>query len=328
MIKNIAIVAGGFSGERPISLKSAAIVKKSLDPAKYNGFIIDISEKRWALIGDKEKKFDVDKTDFSVKTGNKKLRFDCVFMAIHGTPGEDGRLQGYFDMLGIPYTSCGQGTSALTANKGFCNKVVGAAGVLTSRSMHLFSHDVINEKNILKELRLPVFVKPNNGGSSVGMSKVNKAADLKKAITRAFKEDKEVLIEEFVKGTEITCGVMRSKGKMYVFPITEIVSKKEFFDYEAKYSKGMSEEITPARISVELEEQCKATSCLVYNRLNCKGVVRMDYIASNNGLYFLEVNTVPGMTDVSIVPQQARAFGFTIEKLFSMMIEDALWKKR
>lgn len=328
MIKNIAIVAGGFSGERGISLKSAAVVKKNLDPLKYNAHIIEIDLNRWSLVDHNRKKFDIDKTDFSVKIGNKKLRFDCVFMAIHGTPGEDGRLQGYFDMLGIPYTSCGQGTSALTFNKGFCNKVVSAAGVLTSKSLHLFRHDTINEKNILTELKLPVFVKPNNGGSSVGMSKVNKAADLKKAINRAFKEDDEVLIEEFVKGTEITCGVMRNKGRMYVFPITEIVSKKEFFDYEAKYSKGMSEEITPARISVDLEEQCKATSCLVYNRLNCKGVVRMDYIAAKNGLYFLEVNTVPGLSEMSIIPQQAQAFGFSIGKLFSMLIEDALWKKR
>lgn len=327
-MKNIAIVAGGFSGERGISIKSAAVVRNNLDPKKFASYIIDISNDCWTYTDAKNKKTEVDKTDFTIRAGNKKIRFDCVFMAIHGTPGEDGRLQGYFDMLGIPYTSSGQGTSALTFNKGFCNKVVSAAGVLTSRSMHLFAHDVVNEKNVLKELKLPVFVKPNNGGSSVGMSKVSKAADLKKAITRAFKEDNEVLIEEFVKGIEITCGVMRHKGKMYVFPITEIVSKKEFFDYEAKYTSGMSEEITPARIPVELEEQCKATSCLVYNRLNCKGVVRMDYIAAKSGLYFLEVNTVPGLSEASIVPQQVRAFGFTIGKLFTMLIEDALWRAR
>jgi len=324
MKKKIAIVAGGNSGEREISLKSAAVVKANLDPKKFEGYIIDIHHHDWIYIDEKKKKRSIDKNDFTIKLNNRKIKFDVVFIAIHGTPGEDGKLQGYFDLLGIPYTSCGQVTSALTFNKSYTNKVVSAFGVKTSKSVHLFKTNIINIKRILNEVTLPCFVKPNNGGSSVGMSKVKKEKDLKPAIVKAFKEDNEVLVEEFAQGTEITCGVFRSKGNLIVFPITEIVSKKEFFDYEAKYSAGKSEEITPARISTQTEAECKATSCLIYNKLNCKGVVRIDYIVTSKGISFLEVNTVPGLSEMSIIPQQAKSMGFSIDKLFTMIIEEAL----
>ena len=324
MKKIIAIVAGGNSGEREISLKSAAVVKKNLDAKKYDAYVIDIWQKDWVLIDDKGKKHFVDKNDFSITIQKKKISFDCVFIAIHGTPGEDGKLQGYFDLLGIPYTSCGPTTSALTFNKSFCVKTVSTFGVQTAKSVHLFKGNKFDAKKIISELSLPCFVKPNNGGSSVGMSKVTKASELKKAIEKAFKEDDEVLIEEFVDGTEITCGMMRYKRNLIVFPITEVVSKKDFFDYEAKYVPGMSQEITPARISLTLENKCKATASLIYNKLNCRGVVRMDFIANKNGLFFLEANTVPGLTEQSLVPQQARAMGISTKELFTMMVEDAI----
>jgi D-alanine-D-alanine ligase len=234
-------------------------------------------------------------------------------------------LQGYLDIIGIPYTTCNQVTSALTFNKSYCNKVVSHLGVRTARSVHLFRGGATLPEQVLGQLRLPVFVKPNNGGSSIGMSKVHEASGLAAALRRAFKEDDEILVEEYIKGREITCGVFSYKGKTMVFPITEIITEKEFFDYEAKYS-GKTAEITPAQIPEKVEQECKATSAWLYGQLNCRGVVRFDYIMAKNGLYFLEVNTVPGMTEASIVPQQAKAFGLGIADLFSMIIEDALYR--
>jgi len=325
--KNIALVAGGDSGEKVISIASAAVIKKNLDASRYEVYTIHINKDAWLYVPEKGKSIPVDKNDFSVKIGTKKINFDCVFMAIHGTPGEDGRLQAYFDLIGIPYTSCGQLTSALTFNKGYCNQVVSKLGANVSRSIHLFSDKPYDVKIIQKALKFPVFVKPNNGGSSIGMSKVDDKKNLDAAIRKAFKEDCEVLIEEYIKGTEITCGVYKYKGVLTALPITEIVSKTTYFDYEAKYN-GKSEEITPARIPEESEMLCKATSVVLYEKLNCKGVVRFDYILSKKGLYFLEVNTVPGMSEASIIPQQVRIFGQTIPVFFSMLIEDALWREK
>jgi D-alanine-D-alanine ligase len=325
--KIIAIAAGGDSGESVVSLNSAKVIKKNLDASRYDVYVILISKDKWAYIPDKGKEIPVDKNDFSIKVKGKKIRFDCVFNAIHGTPGENGRLQGYLDLLGIPYTTCNQVTSALTFNKNYCLKVVAQLGILTSRSVHLFRDRPIEPKQILKELKLPVFVKPNNGGSSIGMSKVSQAKDLPAALRKAFKEDDEILVEEFVKGREITCGVFNYKGKHIVFPITEIVPEKEFFDYEAKYL-GKSKEITPAPVPEEVEILCKSTSAWLYDKLNCQGVVRFDYIMSKKGLNFLEVNTVPGMSDASLIPQQAKAFGLTMKKFFSMMIEDTLFRSK
>jgi D-alanine-D-alanine ligase len=325
---NIAIAAGGDSGESVISMGSAKVIRENIDTKRYNVFTLFISKKKWVYVPDKGVEIPVDKNDFSIKVKGKKILFDCVFIAIHGTPGEDGRLQAYFDMLDIPYTTCGQVTSALTFNKSYCNKVVAQLGAKTSKSLHLFRDHDFDPEKILKTLKLPVFVKPNNGGSSIGMSKVSHKKDLPAAIRKAFKEDREILVEEFVKGTEITNGVIRYKGKLIVLPITEIVPKKEFFDYEAKYTKGMSNEITPARISEEMEIRCKTTSAMLYEKLNCKGVVRFDYIMTKNDLYFLEVNTVPGMSEASIIPQQAKFFGYTIGEFFTMMVEDALYRSR
>lgn len=325
--KNIAIAAGGDSGEAVVSLNSAKVIKQYLNASRYNVYVIFINRHKWVYVAGNGREYAVDRNDFSVRIANRKTHFDCVFNAIHGTPGENGQLQGYFDLLGIPYTTCNQVTSALTFNKAFCNRVVAGMGALTSHSLHLRRGDKFMTERIMKELKLPAFVKPNNGGSSIGMSKVTEAAALPAALRKAFKEDDEILVEEFVKGREITCGVFCYKGRMLVFPVTEIISEKDFFDYEAKYL-GKSQEITPAQITEDVEILCKSTSARLYRQLNCQGVVRFDYIMSKKGLYFLELNTVPGMSTASIVPQQARAFGLELGKFFTMIVEDALYRSR
>jgi D-alanine-D-alanine ligase len=326
MKKIVAIVAGGYSGESVISIKSAAIVKKNIDKTKFEPYVVNILHDKWVAIDNEGKEISIDKNDFSFKVNKKKVVFDVVFIAIHGTPGEDGKLQAYFDLLKIPYTTCGQVTSGMTFNKNFCERLANSYGVKTAKSVNFFKHDKVDSKKILQEIKLPFFVKPNSGGSSIGMSKVSKIGELSKAVKRAFMEDDEILISEYIQGVEITCGVMKHKDDMIVFPITEVVSKKDFFDYEAKYTSGMSDEITPARIPEIIEKQCKALSCYIYNKFNCKGVVRIDYIVSKNELFFLEVNTVPGLSEASIIPKQAAEFGIPNKKLFTMMLEDAFYR--
>ncbi len=324
MKKNIAIIAGGDSGEYEISINSASIVKNHLNDKNYCSYVIVIRNGNWYYETDDGEQIAINKHDFSLKVVGKVVYFDVVFNAIHGTPGENGIIQAYFDLLNIPYTSCDVMTSALTFNKSFCNKVVASFGVQLASSMHLFKSDSYFLGGILESLKLPFFVKPNAGGSSVGMSKVNEADKLEDAIKLAFAEDDEILIEEFIPGREISCGVFNFKGKMMAFPITEIITKKEFFDYEAKYKEGFTDEVTPADIPEEIEIDCKATSVDLYHRLNCKGVVRFDYIFNEDGLWFLEVNTVPGLSEASIVPQQAQKFGLSLTELFGMMVENVI----
>ncbi|WP_341837089.1 D-alanine--D-alanine ligase [Chitinophaga pollutisoli] len=327
MKKNIALVAGGYSGEYVISVQSAAVIERNIDPALYNVYKIIITREGWTYTTPNGTAVDVDKNDFSLHTADGHIRFDAVFIGIHGTPGEDGRLQGYFEMLGIPYTSCGMVTSALTFNKSYCNKVVAALGVVrVSKSYHIFRDQRYFPQAILSYLRLPVFVKPAEGGSSIGMSKVNHAEDLEAAIQKAFKEDSQVLIEEFVKGTEVTCGVFRSQGELNVLPLTEIRSTKEFFDYEAKYTPGITTEVTPAEIPEEAAAHIRDVAQELYNRLNCKGIVRADFILEEgtNDVYFLEVNTMPGQSENSLVPQQVRAAGKTLRDFYGILIEECL----
>lgn len=328
MKKKIAIVAGGYSGEYEISIKSADVVKSNIDSVKYDAYLVYILKEKWVAINNAGKEILIDKNDFSFINGSEKVVFDVIFIAIHGTPGEDGKLQAYFELLKIPYTTCNSVISSLTFNKNLCERLANSHGVKTAKSVHFYKRDKIEVNKITDKIKLPFFVKPNSGGSSIGMTRVTKVSELTKAIKNAFKEDDEILISEYIKGTEITCGVMRYKDEMIVFPITEVVSKKAFFDYEAKYTKGMSEEITPARISEEIEKKCKILSCMIYNKFNCKGVVRIDYIVNRNELFFLEVNTVPGLSEASIIPKQAAEFGISIKKLFSMMIDDALFRAK
>lgn len=319
MRKNIAIVCGGFSGEYDISIGSAQMVDKHLDQSKYVGYKIIVSKENWAYkTGFNE--FLIDKTDFSLDLDGEMIHFDGVFNAIHGTPGEDGKLQGYFDMLGIPYTSCNAATSALTFNKHFCNRFVNSYGIKTANSLSFSRKEGADHQAIIDKLGLPVFVKPTESGSSVGISKVKKAEDLGKAIDLAFAESNRIIIEEHIEGRELACGLLNRKKELIVFPLTEIISKKEFFDYEAKYTSGMADEITPAELPEEIENDIKALSSFLFREMDCKGFVRFDYILSGGELYFLEVNSIPGISEASIIPKMAKTYGMSFTEFFNIVL--------
>ena len=323
MKKKIALVTGGYSGEAVISYKSAISIEKNIDTDKWDHYVIDINPAGWFYLAKDGTKIPVDKNDFSITVDGNKINFDAVLVSLHGTPGEDGKLQGYFDCLHIPYTSCDAATSALTFNKRYTVAVAAFAGIHVAKSMHLFKHLPTSPAMILDQLKLPVFVKPNNGGSSIGMSKVKEAAELEEALAKAFKEDEQVLVEEFIKGREFTIGVFRSKGKIVTLPITEIIPKKEFFDYEAKY-EGASDEITPANVDESIAQQVRDEAIMAYTIFNCSGIVRMDYIYDEpvGRPCLLEINTVPGQSEASLVPQQVRAMGWTLKEFYSTLIEE------
>jgi D-alanine-D-alanine ligase len=326
MKKNIALLAGGYSGEFVISIQTAETIEKNLDDTLFNVYKIIITRDEWYYQNGDEK-IDVDKNDFSLSIKGQKIIFDCAFIAIHGTPGEDGRIQGYLDMLRMPYTTCNSIVSALTFNKSYCNKVVKAFNVVNiANSVHLIKGEPYSMGAILVELKLPVFVKPNESGSSLGVSKVKQVEELLPAIEKAFREDDQVLIEEFIEGRELTIGVYRANGYLHALPATEIVSKNEFFDYEAKYTPGVTNEITPAKIDKNLKEQLESKAMYIYRHLNCRGIVRMDFILQRltNKLFFLEVNTMPGQSENSIVPQQVRASGRTLKDFYGELLEDCL----
>lgn len=328
MKRNIALVAGGYSGEYVVSVQSAAVIEHHLDPGKYRVFKISITREGWFHTDPLGQKIAVDKNDFSLTVSDEKITFDAVFIGIHGTPGEDGKLQGYFDMLGIPYTSCGAVTSAVTFNKSYCNKVVGALGMVrVARSLHLFRDRSFRESDITETLRFPVFVKPAEGGSSLGVSKVEAPSEaLGRAIARAFEEDSQVLIEEYVRGREITCGVFETGGKLITLPLTEIISTNAFFDFEAKYKPGASREITPAELDAATSQRIQEAAGKLYRALNCRSIVRVDFILEEGtgALYFLEINTMPGQSESSLVPQQVRAAGMELTDFYGMLIEACL----
>ncbi|HMD00590.1 MAG TPA: D-alanine--D-alanine ligase, partial [Ferruginibacter sp.] len=306
-----------------ISYKSAITIEKNIDSDRWDCYTIDINPNGWFYMSKDDSKIPVDKNDFSITIDGTRINFDAVLVGLHGTPGEDGKLQGYFDCLGIPYSSCDAATSALTFNKRYTVAVASFAGMSVARSMHLFKNDPVTSATILGTLTLPVFVKPNNGGSSIGMSKVKEAAELDDALAKAFKEDDQVLVEEFIKGREFTIGVFRSKRKVITLPITEIIPKKEFFDYEAKY-EGASEEITPAVVDETVAQQVRDEATKAYSIFNCNGIVRMDYIYDDSSKkpFLLEINTVPGQSEASIVPQQVRAMGWTLKEFYSALIDE------
>ncbi|MEN8224470.1 MAG: D-alanine--D-alanine ligase [Bacteroidota bacterium] len=324
MKKKIAIAAGGDSGEYEVSIKSAAVVEEHLDRELYDTYVIVMRNNEWKHTDDGGEVHFINREDFSLSIRGEKIIFDAVYIAIHGTPGEDGKLPAYLDMLNIPYTACNQTTSAITFNKYFCNLLVSGLGVRVAPSIVLHKGMELDYEAILDVSGLPCFVKPNSGGSSVGMSKVNNAGDLPSAIEKAFIEDEQVLVEGFISGREITCGVIADGDKVRSLPLTEIVSKKEFFDYEAKYTDGLASEITPAQVPKQVEQQCRDTSEMLYKRLNCQGVVRVDYIFNESGLFFLEVNTIPGLSANSIIPQQAAYAGISLPELFSIVLKQAL----
>lgn len=326
MKPRIAFVTGGYSGEAEISYQSAKTIEKNIDPEKFDYLKIDITPEGWFHQLPSGEKIEVDKNDFSLLINGKKTLFDAVLVGIHGTPGEDGKLQGYFDMLNIPYTSCDCAISALTFNKRYTVAVASFAGIKVANSVLLFKKNYQSPDELVKNLQFPVFVKPNNGGSSIGMSKVNSPSEeLGAAIEKAFKEDEQVLVEEFIKGREFTIGVFKSKGKIIALPITEVISKKEFFDYEAKYL-GASEEITPAKVDESVAEMIKKEAIKIYQIFNCRGIVRIDFIynEAEHQPYMLEINTVPGQTEASLVPQQVRAMGWTLMDFYTALIEECL----
>lgn len=325
MKKKIAIVTGGYTGESVVSLKSAAVVEKTIDTDRYDVFKILIYPHNWYYETATGEKILIDLNDFSILLNGQKITFDGVFNILHGSPGEDGKLAGYFDLLGIPYTTCDALTSSITMNKGYTKAIVqNIPELFVARSVQLFKNSEANTAKILKELRLPLFIKPNNGGSSIGMSKVKVPKELQEALDKAFAEDSQVLVEEFVNGREFSIGVYHAKGKTTVLPATEIVSSKEFFDFEAKYSPGVTEEITPGRMSEEEVNRVNRIIEKVYTKLNCKGAVRIDYFLEHetDKFYFIEINTVPGQTETSLISQQVRAIGMEVRDFYNELIEE------
>jgi D-alanine-D-alanine ligase len=324
-MKNIAIIMGGYSSEYKISLTSGNVVYQFLDKTKYNGFRIHISKEKWVYVDHKDQEFFIDKNDFSVTINGSKITFDAVFNAIHGTPGEDGLMQAYFQLLNIPQNSCDYYQAALTFNKRDLLSVLKPYGIKTAVSCYLNLGDEINTDQIIKTVGLPCFVKPNKSGSSFGISKVKTKQELLPAIDIAYKEDNEIIIESFLDGTEVSVGVINYKGVITVLPITEIVSENDFFDYEAKYL-GKSQEITPARISDEMTAKVSAVAKKAYEVLKMSGFSRSEFIIVDGEPHMLEMNTIPGLTTESLIPQQAKAAGISLEDLFTNAIELALAK--
>ena len=322
-MKNIAIIMGGYSSEYKISLISGNVVYQFLDKTKFKGFRIHIFKEKWVYVDDKDAEFPIDKNDFSVMANGTKITFDCVFNAIHGTPGEDGLMQAYFELIGMPQTSCDYYQAALTFNKRDLLSVLKPYGIKTATSYYMNKGEHIDTAAIVKTVGLPCFVKPNKSGSSFGISKVKTANELPIAIEIAYKEDNEIIIESFLNGTEVSVGVINYKGKVTVLPITEIVSDNDFFDYEAKYH-GKSQEITPARISDEMAQKVSEIAKHAYEILKMKGFSRSEFIFVNGEPFMLEMNTIPGLTTESLIPQQAKAAGISLEDLFTNAIELAL----
>ncbi len=324
MKRNIAIIAGGNSSEVHVSLRSAAGIKSFIDAEKYNCIIVTMVGKLWQAELSETEKYPVDKNDFSFTVRNQKTVFDFAYITIHGTPGENGILQGYFELLGIPYSTCNVLSSAITFNKFTCNQYLKGFGIRVAESVLLRQSSTISDQEVIEKVGLPCFIKPNVGGSSFGVTKVKTASDIQPAIAKAFSEGEEVLIEKYVKGNEFTCGMYKTRSKTVVFPVTEIVTGNEFFDYGAKYNHE-SEEITPARISDELTGRIQALTDAIYQILGCKGIIRADYIITENEeINLLEVNTTPGMTTTSFIPQQVRAAGLDIKDVMTDIIEDEL----
>jgi len=322
MQKNIAIVMGGYSSEAEISLKSGDVVYNSLDANKYALYKVYIFKDRWFVKLDTQE-YKIDKDDFSFVKKDIKVNFDCVFNAIHGNPGENGALVAYFDLLGIKHTSAPFYQMSLTFNKRDTLSVIKEYGIQTANSYYMHQRDEINTVKIIEKVGLPCFVKPNRSGSSFGISKVYREENLEDAILNACKEDEEILIESFLDGKEVSVGVIEYQGKIEVLPITEIVSENDFFDYEAKY-KGKSKEITPARISDVEKKKVINTARKVYRVLNMSGFSRSEFILVDGEPYFLEINTVPGMTEESLLPQQAKEASISLTDLFDNAIQMAL----
>ncbi|WP_411274252.1 D-alanine--D-alanine ligase [Daejeonella sp.] len=327
MKKIVALVTGGFTGESVVSIKSSAFVESQIDQTKFEVYKVVILKDEWYYEDEYQIKYPVDRNDFSIKPGENKIIFDVVFIMLHGSPGEDGKLQGYFDMLDIPYTSCDALTSSLTMNKGYSKAIVnGIPELHIAKSIQLFENSEKTPTILLTNLKLPLFIKPNNGGSSIGMSKVKTSEELPSALDKAFREDTQVLVEEFIHGREFSVGVYEGKNGITVLPATEVIPSNDFFDFEAKYTPGATEEITPGRMSEEEKANVERIAKDVYIKLNCRGMVRIDYFLQHetSKFYFVEINTIPGQTAQSFIPQQVKAAGMVIGEFYGELIEKAL----
>ncbi len=323
---NIAVIAGGDSSEFVVSVKSGANVLKAIDNSKFNPWLVQMVGEKWEVFLNEEKIADVDKSDFSFQFNNEKIKFDFAYISIHGTPGEDGILQGYFELLNVPYSTCNVHSSSLTFNKWFCNNYLRSMGVLMAKSLKFKKGDQINSEAIAEQLGLPIFVKPNAGGSSFGVTKVKEIGQVEEAIEKAWKESDEALVEQFIDGHEFTCGAVRINEEKIVFPITEVIPQNEFFDFEAKYTPGATQEITPGRLPEPLFKKCQQLTSEIYDLCECSGIVRIDFILQGEEFYFLEVNTTPGMTATSFIPQQIGAMGETLQNIITRIIEAKLSK--
>jgi len=320
--RKIAIVCGGDSSEMKVSLKSAEGLFSFIDKVRYQVWIVFLNKKDWYVKFDNNEKAVIDKNDFSFMHDGKKISFDFAWITIHGTPGEDGRLQGYFDLIGLPYSCCGVLAAALTFNKFACNQYLKGFGVKVAESIMLRQGQRISSEDLVEKLGLPCFIKSNVGGSSFGTSKVKSLEEVQQAIKNAFNEGNEIIAESFLSGTEVTCGCYKTSSETRLLPVTEVVSKNEFFDYEAKYN-GKVQEITPARISDDLRDRIQQISSMIYDIIGCKGIIRVDYIITEKGISLLEVNTTPGMTTTSFIPQQVSAAGMTMANVMQEIIEDS-----
>lgn len=322
-MKNIAIIAGGNSSEHEVSMKSGKNIYNEIDETRYNKYLVVLKERDWHVeIG--EEKFPVDKNDFSFTRNGEKILFDFAYITIHGVPGENGLLQGYLDMMGVPYGCCNVLASALTFDKHTCNTYLKSYGVNVADSVMLIRGMAYDVNEIINEVGLPCFVKPNAEGSSFGVTKVKEAAQLEDALKKAFALCQEVLIETFIDGTELTCGVVKAGDMDIAMPIAEVIPKNEFFDFEAKYDPTKSDEIIPARISPELTNRIKTLSSRIYDILRCEGIIRVDYIVRDDEIFMLEVNTTPGMTSNSFVPKMVRAMGGTLREVLTKIIDNKL----
>jgi len=320
---NIAIFTGGDSSEHVISMKSAKQVLKWLEAAGHSCYLVEAKKDKWTVhLG--KKRVPLDKNSFSFLNKEEKLTFDFVWNTIHGTPGEDGKLQGCFDIIGIPYSCSNQFSSALTFNKYTCKSFLKQHNVLTPEASLVRKNIETDREAVGEMVGFPCFVKPNNGGSSFGIAKVSRLEDLQGALEEALQEDDEAIVERYIKGTEVTCGLMKGRDGFTLFPITEIVSKNEFFDYEAKYTEGKAEEITPARIDDDVTKKCQDMAIDIYKLTNSTGIVRVDFIIKGNQVYFLELNSIPGMSEESIIPKQVRSMGMEMSTVLQQVIDEVL----
>ena len=320
---NIAIFTGGDSSEHVISMKSAEQVLKWLEAAGHSCYLVEAKKDKWTVhLG--KKRVPLDKNSFSFLNKEEKLTFDFAWNTIHGTPGEDGKLQGCFDIIGIPYSCSNQFSSALTFNKYTCKSFLKQHNVLTPEASLVRKNIETDLEAVGEMVGFPCFVKPNNGGSSFGIAKVSRLEDLQGALEEALQEDDEAIVERYIKGTEVTCGLMKGRDGFTLFPITEIVSKNEFFDYEAKYTEGKAEEITPARIDDDVTKKCQDMAMDIYKLTNSTGIIRVDFIIKGNQVYFLELNSIPGMSEESIIPKQVSSMGMEMSTVLQQVIDEVL----